>query len=504
VLHNNKTFPLTLALLLSFGVYLEPTRAEKKQQLIVAQAAAKETTFSLPDKMPEGSVVKISSSQNVEQINNNLQEKFESQYSGAKVEVSSTDSDAALEAVASKKADLAAISRPLTEAEVAQGFKTVPINKEKIAIIVGENNPYDGNLTIQQFAQIFRGEITDWSEIGGPSGAIRVIDRVDTNDTRRSFPSYPVFQSAEFKAGSNATVPSNTEMEAIVKELGTDGISYAPVSATKDLQGIKVVVMHQTLPADPRYPFSQPNLYVYQGEPSDAVKGFLGFVTAPVGQGIIQNVLTIASPLAGVNSSSATTPSDPSSTATETKTTPETTPEKAATDSTTATAPATTPSDASTTATDTKTNPEKAATDSTTATAPATTPSDTNSTATAPETTPEKAATDSTTATAAETATETQPKGWLWWLLPLALLIPLLAFLMKKGKDSESTTNIIDESDRELVGAGVNRPNSNNGSDNDNNGIVAGTALATGLGAAAIANRRQEQSNFPNQVDLNG
>jgi ABC-type phosphate transport system substrate-binding protein len=448
VLHKNKTFPLTLALLLSFGVYLEPTSAVEKRQLIVAQTQEKETTFPLPDNMPEGSVVKISSSQSIEQINNNFKQKFEEKYSGAKLEVSATDSDAALSAIADKKADLAAISRPLTEAEEAQGFKTVTINREKIAIIVGENNPYNGNLTIDQFAQIFRGEITNWSEIGGTSQPIRVIDRVDTNDTRRSFPSYPVFQNAEFKTGTNATVPSDSEIEAVVKELGTDGISYAPVSAVKDLKGIKVVEMHQTLPDDARYPFSQPNLYVYQGEPSEAAEGFLGFVTAPVGQGIIQETIAIANPLPGVN----------------------TTAEQPATDSATTNTPATTTA-------------EQPATDSTTTNTPATTPSNLGEAA---QTNP-------------DTNAEQKSNGWLWWLLPLALLIPLLAFLTRKGKDSETITNENGDG-RELVGAGV--PGASPETDRGGNGIVAGTALATGLGASAIANRRQEQSNFPNQVNL--
>jgi ABC-type phosphate transport system substrate-binding protein len=465
VLHKNKTFPLSLALLLSFGVYLEPTAAVEERQLIVAQAQAKETTFPLPNSLPEGSVVKVSSSQNVESINNNLKQKFEEKYSGAKLEVSTTDSDAALTAIAEKKADLAAISRPLTEAEAAQGFKTVPINREKIAIIVGEDNPYNGNLTIDQFAKVFRGEFIDWSEIGGISQPIRVIDRVDTNDTRRSFPGYPVFQSAEFKAGTNATVPSETGIEAVVKELRKDGISYAPVSAVKDLKGIKVVEMHQTLPDDPRYPFSQPNLYVYQGELSDAAKGFLGFVTAPAGQGIIQETIAIAKPLPGVS----TNGEKPATDSATTNTPATTTAEKPATDSATTNTPATTTA-------------EKPATDSATTNTPATTPNNAGEAQTNPDTTAEQ-----------------KSKGWLWWLLPLALLIPLLAFLAKKGKDSETIINEGGDG-RDLVGAGVS--GSSPDPDRGGKGIVAGTTLATGLGAAAIANRRQEQSNLPNKVDL--
>jgi ABC-type phosphate transport system substrate-binding protein len=482
MLYNNKTFPLTLALLLSFGVYLEPTRANENTQLIVAQAQEKATTFPLPDNLPENSVVKISSSQNVEQINNNLKQKFEAEYPNATVEVNATDSDAALKAVTEKKADLAAISRPLTETEEAQGFKTVPISREKIAIIVGENNPFDSSLTIQQFAQIFRGEITNWSDIGGDSQPIKLVDRDSINDTRRSFPVYPVFQSAEFKTGDNATVPSSNDLEAVVKELGTDGISYAPVSAVKDLKGIKVLSMHQTLPNDSRYPFSQPSLYVYQGEPNDAVKGFLGFATASIGQGIIQETLATGKSLPGVTTTASGTATDTTAT---TPNTANSAVSSTATD-TTATTLNTANSAVSSTATDTTATTLNTANSAVSSTA-------TDTTATTPDTS------DTTTDNAPVKTAEQKSLNWLWFLLPIALLIGLLALLLRKRQDSTTTGIDNDGDDRELVGAGVGRTPLN--PDGDNDGIVAGTALATGLGAAAIANRRQESSNFPTQVD---
>lgn len=430
MLQNKKTLPF-IALLLSLGGYVEPTRAIDNQELIVAQKK-NETTFPLVDSVAEGSVVKISGSQNIEPINNQLKEKFEDKYSGTTVEVTSTDSDTALKAVANQEVDLAAISRPLTEAEEAQGFKPVVINREKIAVIVGENNPYDGNLSTEQFTKVFRGEITNWSELGGASQPIKIIDRVSSNDTRRSFPSYSVFQNAEFKTGANAIVLPDNTTETIAEQLGTDGISYAPVSLVKDLQGIKVVVMHQTLPDDARYPFSQPNLYVYQGEPSEAVKGFLGFATAPVGQEIIQDTIASAIPVVKTPNS---------------------------------------------------------AVNSTTEVSPAITPTDSVDTA----------------LTTLNSATEVVPvnansssENWFWFLLPLALLIPLLAFLVKKGNSAQQETAETRISDRELVGAGVSRSPAY---DNDDNEIAAETMIATGLGATAIANN-PTKSNLPETFNL--
>ncbi len=307
MLHHKKIVPFTLALLASVGVLAEPIRASQSPAFLIAQETTTESSFPLLDKLPQGSSVKISGSESIGNTGTSLVEKFESKYPGASVEFTSTTSDAALTAVQNNSADLAAIGRTLTDTEKAQGFKTVTLNREKIAIIVGAENPYNGNLTIEQFAKIFRGEITNWSEIGGTPGAIQLVDRLDTNDTRRSFPNYPVFQSAPFQAGSNATIPNQDNISAVVKELGSNGISYAPISLTKGLKGIKVVTMHKTLPDDPRYPFSQPNLYVYQGELSPAAQGYLGFVTANAKQGTVAQTPENNSSLTGTTTSEAQT-----------------------------------------------------------------------------------------------------------------------------------------------------------------------------------------------------
>ena len=62
--------------------------------------------------------------------------------------------------------DLVATGRPLTDEEKAEGLIEVPLEREKLAILLGPDNPFEGNLSFEQFARIFRGEITNWSESG--------------------------------------------------------------------------------------------------------------------------------------------------------------------------------------------------------------------------------------------------------------------------------------------------------------------------------------------------
>ncbi|NJM45723.1 MAG: DUF4912 domain-containing protein [Alkalinema sp. RU_4_3] len=161
------------------------------------------------------------------------------------------------------------------------------ISREKIAIIVGADNPFSGDLTFKQFAQMFRGELTDWSKVGG-TGTIRFIDRPSSSDTRKSLSTYPVFKEGNFAVGANGKTLDADDTAALIKDLGKDGIGYAIASQALNQAGVKVLSMHKTLPDDPRYPYSQPRNYVYKpgadGNPSPAALAYLGYATSPEGQ----------------------------------------------------------------------------------------------------------------------------------------------------------------------------------------------------------------------------
>lgn len=267
---------VTLAALLSLGTVSDVV-------LQARQAAfAQSPPVAAPVSVPAGTKVRIDGSTTMAGLSQTLKEKFESQFSGTQVELAQNGTDAALKALQEGKIDLAAIGRPLTDAEKAAGLVQTPITRRKIAVVVGDQNPFPGDMTGEQFAGIFRGQIVNWAEIGGPSRSIRMLDRVNT-DTRLALQPYPVFQGAPFQTGSTG-VPINEEAtDAMIRQLGNDGISYALVDQVANQPGVKIVSLYGTLPTDPSYPFSQPLSYVYKGpNPSPAVQAFLATAGAAV------------------------------------------------------------------------------------------------------------------------------------------------------------------------------------------------------------------------------
>ncbi|MDZ8087940.1 MAG: DUF4912 domain-containing protein [Nostoc sp. DedQUE12b] len=255
---------------------------------MLAQSTPETTSSPLPQTVQNEPIVRIDGSSSLSAINQSLKESFEKQFVGKKVEVAANGTETALKDLLDGKIDIVAMGRGLTPAEKAQGLEQIRLQREKIAIVVGADNPFKESLTSRQFARIFRGQITNWSQLGGPSAKIRLIDHPNTSETRNTFRTYPAFKTAEFATGANATQVSEDNTAEIIKQLGKDGISYVLANQVSKLKGVRVLQLHQALPADARYPFSQPLVYVYKKDQSLTTVDFLGFTLAPAGQQAIE------------------------------------------------------------------------------------------------------------------------------------------------------------------------------------------------------------------------
>jgi ABC-type phosphate transport system substrate-binding protein len=274
----------------SMRVINEPLRkrSEEKFPATKAQSNSPSPSFPLTKSLPSGTTVKVDGSRSRSVINEALRKGFEEKFPGTKVELASGGTEGALAALLRGDINMAAVGRPLTDKEKAQGLVATPVSREKIAIIVGSDNPFKKNLTFVEFAKMFRGEIADWSQLGGAPGKIRFIDYPERGDTRRSPGTYDIFKKAPFKNGANTTRLSQDDTASIVQALGKDGISYAIADQVLNLPNVRVIPMHNTMPSNPRYPYSQPRGYVYRKETATpGMLAFVGFATSASGQEIL-------------------------------------------------------------------------------------------------------------------------------------------------------------------------------------------------------------------------
>ena len=256
-------------------------------QSIGIQSAVASTDMAIEN----GTKVRVHSSNSMLLMNGALKKKFATQFPGSSVDVSQVSATKALEDVLNGQADIAAIGRPLTEQEKAQGLVASLIGRDKIAVVVNSQNSFAKDLTIPKFAQMFRGDITDWSQLGGAKGEITFVDRTNS-DTRQALAGYPAFKNAPLESGKNAVKLEDTSMKALISSLKGSAVSFVPANQARTQDKLRTLTMNGVLPTSPLYPFSQPLYYVHKsdsnGGMSNPVKAFLGFLGTEVGQSTIR------------------------------------------------------------------------------------------------------------------------------------------------------------------------------------------------------------------------
>lgn len=387
-----------------------------KSDYVIAQSPSETPSFPLPTAVPDGTKIKVDGSASMTRANQALKERFEKQYSGADVELATNGTDEALKALEEGEIDIAAIGRGLTPEQLEKlGFEQQLLRREKIAIIVGKDNPFKRDLDNRLFTRIYTGEITNWSQIGGPDKEIRVIDRPDFSDTREAFKGYPLFKN-KFKTGATATQLETDDPAQVVKQLGDDGIGFVLANQVENLgDEVRILSMHKTLPDDARYPYSQPLVYVHRQNPSEAVKSFVGFATAGPGEEALQAARKAEAAAVATAVTQATSGDAPNATATPGATT-------AATPGATADGTAADSGNETANNANGGANPEVG-------TATNTSASDSNSTALLPD----------NPGASAEAGQATMP--WWWLLLPVAVIGALaLWWLLGRRKSQEDDT----------------------------------------------------------------
>ncbi|MBD1913898.1 MULTISPECIES: glycogen/starch/alpha-glucan family phosphorylase [unclassified Leptolyngbya] len=277
-----------LALLLAGIVAIAPFSPAAAQEEL---AEPPTVIFPMPSAVTNSTTVRIGGSPLMAPINKSLKRQFEEQFPGTEVQIEDgPDTSTALQAVLNGDLDLAAISRPLTAEEKAQGLRVIPVSQDKVAILISQDNPFNGSLTLEQLAQVFRGEITDWAELGREPGLIRIVDRPPISETRLALERYKLFPEGELPITLNRVQLEQDDTQEMIRELGRNDIGYAIANQVRNqpaVKPIKIAILQTTLPGDALYPYSQVRGYAYRDETDSNVKSFLGFTSTDVGRDAI-------------------------------------------------------------------------------------------------------------------------------------------------------------------------------------------------------------------------
>ena len=208
-----------------------------------------------------------------------LTEGFAEVEPGVTVSYDPTGSGAGITGAADKTLDIGLSSRALKDDEKADVEGTT-IALDGIAIIVNNASKVE-DLTVDQLKQMFTGEITNWSEVGGDDGEIVLIGREAGSGTRDGFESIvDVKDSCKYAQELTATGAVISAVEANPLAIG-----YASLSAVGDT--VKMVTVggvecSEETVKDGSYEVQRPFVFVTNKSvaKSEQAQAFFDFATS--------------------------------------------------------------------------------------------------------------------------------------------------------------------------------------------------------------------------------
>ena len=226
--------------------------------------------------------VSTNGSTSMESVIGILSEQFMADNQGVTVTYDATGSGTGIESVSNGSCDIGLASRALEQSEIDSGLVATEVALDGIAIIVNADSPV-ADLTVEQIASIFTGEITNWSEVGGEDLEIACIGREAGSGTRDGFES--VTGTEDACVLSQELTSTGAVISAVASS--PNAIGYASLSAVEGQDGIKALTVggvecSEATVLDGTYEIQRPfNLVTKEGtELSEAAQAFFDFATS--------------------------------------------------------------------------------------------------------------------------------------------------------------------------------------------------------------------------------
>ena len=225
------------------------------------------------------------------------------------IAVTGGGSGVGIAALISNRIQIADASREMRDKEMDAAKKNgvvpykIVIGIDGLSVTVNGSNAIK-SLTVDQIGAIFRGEITNWKDVGGPDRTISLYGRQANSGT------YDFFQ--EYVLGNRNYFPKMKQMngnaqivESIINDkagIGYVGIGYVVDDSGNVRKGLRVLDVAMDAGSKPvtplnaenvksgKYPISRPLVQYTNGKPKGTVKEFIAFELGPEGQKIVEEM----------------------------------------------------------------------------------------------------------------------------------------------------------------------------------------------------------------------
>lgn len=255
----------------------EPVEINAAPAVTDAAPAATVAAPAVTEAAKLSGTVSTDGSTSMEKVIGALGEMFMELNSGVTFTYNPTGSSTGIKAVQEDRCDIGLSSRSLKTEEVESGLTETVLAYDGIAVIVNPGNTVEG-LTVEQIAAIYKGEVTNWSEVGGADAEIVLIGREGGSGTRSGFEEIvDVEDACQYRQELTST---GDVITAVSQNPGA--IGYASVASVKDT--VKALTVAGVAPSnetilDGSYVIQRPFVLVTKtgAELSEAAQAFFDY-----------------------------------------------------------------------------------------------------------------------------------------------------------------------------------------------------------------------------------
>lgn len=243
-----------------------------------AAPAATQAPAAAPAKL--SGTVSTDGSTSMEKVIGALGEAFMEANSDVTFTYNPTGSGSGIQAVQEGRCDIGLSSRALKDEEKAAGLTETVLCYDGIAVIVNPENTVE-DLTLEQIAAIYTGEIKNWSEVGGADAEIVLIGREAGSGTRSGFEEIvEVKDKCQYRQELSST---GDVITTVAQNPGA--IGYASLASVKDtVKAVKVggVAPSEAAVKDGTYAIQRPFVLATKTgvQLGDAAQAFFDYVTS--------------------------------------------------------------------------------------------------------------------------------------------------------------------------------------------------------------------------------
>jgi phosphate transport system substrate-binding protein len=261
--------------------------------------------FLVPLAMGQN-MIQIKGSDSEVNVVQKLAEEFMKKNPGVNIAVTGGGSGTGIAALINKNTDIANSSRELSskEEETAKKAGVEPFRvvfaTDGISAILHPENPVS-KLTLEQLGKIFKGDIRNWKEVGGPDMTISLYGRQSNSGTYVFFREFVVkgdYSPHKKMMNGNAQIVEGIQRDKagigyvavgyVVSEKGEVRPGVKVISIAKDAksEAYSPTVMENVMTG--KYPISRPLNQYLAGKPTGNLLEFIRFELSPEGQEIVR------------------------------------------------------------------------------------------------------------------------------------------------------------------------------------------------------------------------